>query len=244
MTTPNKSAYPPDSIWISDCPPVHQWCFSEKAIQVLARFNNLSAEFIDFSDFNRKNYIRLFGEYFWHGTTVARLGEDVPGFYAGASLAISPSRYEGFGYPPAEAMAVGTPVLCADATALREVVPDRDCRFSIREPQELREKLAAAASSASIFRRPLPAMFHESAGIEAYARILRHSFDPAAIFEPGRTVSDHSLAAIAPRWKKAYQEALQAPGRLRSRIFPPLLTQLGSLHRWRKNKVYQNRNKH
>ena len=40
---------------------------------------------------------------------------------AATAVAI-PSRYEGFGLPALEAMSVGTPVIAADATALREVV--------------------------------------------------------------------------------------------------------------------------
>jgi len=42
--------------------------------------------------------------------------------YAAAAAFAFPSRYEGFGLPPLEAMAAGTPVLCADASSLPEVV--------------------------------------------------------------------------------------------------------------------------
>jgi alpha-1,3-rhamnosyl/mannosyltransferase len=41
-----------------------------------------------------------------------------------ADALVFPSRYEGFGAPVIEAMAVGTPVLAADETALPEVVGD------------------------------------------------------------------------------------------------------------------------
>jgi glycosyltransferase involved in cell wall biosynthesis len=44
--------------------------------------------------------------------------------YAGAGAFVFPSRYEGFGLPPLEAMASGTPVVCSDATSLPEVVGD------------------------------------------------------------------------------------------------------------------------
>ena len=44
--------------------------------------------------------------------------------YAGAALFAFPSRYEGFGLPPLEAMALGAPVVAADATSIPEVVDD------------------------------------------------------------------------------------------------------------------------
>ncbi len=43
---------------------------------------------------------------------------------AGADVFAFPSRYEGFGYDPLEAMAAGTPVVCADTSALPEIVGD------------------------------------------------------------------------------------------------------------------------
>jgi alpha-1,3-rhamnosyl/mannosyltransferase len=44
--------------------------------------------------------------------------------FQGASLFAFPSRYEGFGLPPLEAMAAGVPVVCSDAASLPEVVGD------------------------------------------------------------------------------------------------------------------------
>lgn len=49
---------------------------------------------------------------------------DLPVMYAGAALFVFPSLYEGFGLPPLEAMASGTPVACSSATSLLEVVGD------------------------------------------------------------------------------------------------------------------------
>ena len=45
-------------------------------------------------------------------------------FYESAAAFVFPSRYEGFGLPPLEAMACGTPVVTSNASSLPEVVGD------------------------------------------------------------------------------------------------------------------------
>ncbi|HEU0167914.1 MAG TPA: glycosyltransferase family 1 protein, partial [Chloroflexota bacterium] len=50
--------------------------------------------------------------------------EDLPLLYAGAQVFAFPSLYEGFGLPPLEAMACGTPVVCSNSTSLPEVAGD------------------------------------------------------------------------------------------------------------------------
>jgi glycosyltransferase involved in cell wall biosynthesis len=45
-------------------------------------------------------------------------------FYQAAAAFVFPSLYEGFGLPPLEAMACGTPVVCSNVSSLPEVVGD------------------------------------------------------------------------------------------------------------------------
>jgi glycosyltransferase involved in cell wall biosynthesis len=50
--------------------------------------------------------------------------EDLPVLICGADAFVFPSLYEGFGLPPLEAMACGTPVIASNTTSLPEVVGD------------------------------------------------------------------------------------------------------------------------
>ncbi len=50
--------------------------------------------------------------------------EDKPALYSSATAFVFASLYEGFGLPPLEAMACGTPVICSNASSLPEVVGD------------------------------------------------------------------------------------------------------------------------
>lgn len=47
---------------------------------------------------------------------------DLPALYSGAEAFVFPSLYEGFGLPPLEAMACGTPVVTSNVSSLPEVV--------------------------------------------------------------------------------------------------------------------------
>ncbi|HEX5708032.1 MAG TPA: glycosyltransferase family 1 protein [Pyrinomonadaceae bacterium] len=60
-----------------------------------------------------------------HTTFTGYVSEsDLPALYTGALCFVYPSFFEGFGLPPLEAMACGTPVLTGDRTSLPEVVGD------------------------------------------------------------------------------------------------------------------------
>lgn len=62
--------------------------------------------------------------------------------YSNAMLFIFPSLYEGFGYPPLEAMACGAPVLSSDAPALKEVLADGADYFPAGNTEALAEKIS------------------------------------------------------------------------------------------------------
>lgn len=65
---------------------------------------------------------------------------DLPFYYAAATAFVYPSFYEGFGLPPLEAMAMGTPVITSNVSSLPQVVGDAALLISPHS----REELAAA----------------------------------------------------------------------------------------------------
>lgn len=66
---------------------------------------------------------------------------DLPALYSSAEVFVYPSLYEGFGLPPLEAMACGTPVITSNAASLPEVVGSAGLTVSPREVPALTSSL-------------------------------------------------------------------------------------------------------
>jgi glycosyltransferase involved in cell wall biosynthesis len=78
---------------------------------------------------------------------------DLPDLYAAARVFAYPSLYEGFGIPPVEAMACGTPVVASTAGALPEVLGDAALLVDPLDEDALAEALRAAADDRGTLRR-------------------------------------------------------------------------------------------
>lgn len=61
--------------------------------------------------------------------------------YEHASCFVFPSRYEGYGLPPTEAMALGCPVICARSASLPEICGDAAVYFDATSPDQLASEL-------------------------------------------------------------------------------------------------------
>lgn len=66
---------------------------------------------------------------------------DLPALYSGAEIFVCPSLYEGFGLPPLEAMACGTPVISSNATALPEVIDDAGMLVDAKNPYGIKDAI-------------------------------------------------------------------------------------------------------
>jgi glycosyltransferase involved in cell wall biosynthesis len=67
--------------------------------------------------------------------------EDLPALYNLAELFVFPSLYEGFGLPPLEAMACGTPVISSDRPSLPEVVGEAGLMVEATDSEALAEAM-------------------------------------------------------------------------------------------------------
>jgi glycosyltransferase involved in cell wall biosynthesis len=63
--------------------------------------------------------------------------------YRNAALFVYPSLYEGFGFPPLEAMSLGCPVLANRTSSLPEICGDAAFYFQSQDPAELADALTA-----------------------------------------------------------------------------------------------------
>jgi glycosyltransferase involved in cell wall biosynthesis len=63
--------------------------------------------------------------------------QDLPTFYRHARMLVYPSLYEGFGLPPVEAMACGTPVITSNTTGLPEAVGEAALTVDPTSAEEL-----------------------------------------------------------------------------------------------------------
>jgi glycosyltransferase involved in cell wall biosynthesis len=74
----------------------------------------------------------------------------LPCLYAGATLFAYPSLMEGFGFPPLEAMACGTPVIASNSSALRENLEGAAHLVSPQDTESLAAALERMAADAQL----------------------------------------------------------------------------------------------
>ena len=79
--------------------------------------------------------------------------EDLPAFYRQAGMLVYPSLYEGFGLPPVEAMACGTPVIASNTTGLPEAVGEAALTVDPANTGELATAMAQLLDDASLRQR-------------------------------------------------------------------------------------------
>jgi alpha-1,3-rhamnosyl/mannosyltransferase len=99
----------------------------------------------------------------------------VPGLIAGALALVCPSYYEGFGFPLAQAMAAGCPVIASNVASLPEVAGGCAVLVDPRSAAELARALVELETSPE-FRERLSAGGRQRACLFTWERSARESF--------------------------------------------------------------------
>jgi glycosyltransferase involved in cell wall biosynthesis len=88
---------------------------------------------------------------------------DLPVLYSLATAFVFPSSYEGFGLPPLEAMACGTPVISNGATAMPEVIGDAGLLLDRPSPEAIADAMERLISDNDLRRRLVERGFERAA---------------------------------------------------------------------------------
>jgi glycosyltransferase involved in cell wall biosynthesis len=76
--------------------------------------------------------------------------ERMPSLVAGAAAVVYPSLYEGFGFPPLEAMAAGTPVVASNSSCLPEILGDAAVLVAPTDVKALTNAVEAVLTDAEL----------------------------------------------------------------------------------------------
>jgi glycosyltransferase involved in cell wall biosynthesis len=102
--------------------------------------------------------------------------ERLPDVMAGADVVVYPSLYEGFGFPPLEAMSTGTPVVASSASCLPEVLGDAAVLVEPRDVTALQRALESVLTDRAL-RDRLVAAGRERAGAYTWERCAERTVD-------------------------------------------------------------------
>lgn len=100
---------------------------------------------------------------------------DLPKFYAGASIMLYLSLFEGFGLPVLEAMSCGKPVICPNTSCFPEIVEELDVTVPPTDVDAVEEKIMKIISD-DVYREDLAA--------KCYEKSLKYSWaDSAKVYQ-------------------------------------------------------------
>ena len=97
--------------------------------------------------------------------------DDLPKYYAGATIMLYLSLFEGFGLPVLEAMSCATPVICSNTSCFPEIVEERDVKVPPTDVNAVEEKILKILSNT---------IYYEILSQRCYEKSLKYSWTESA----------------------------------------------------------------
>lgn len=97
--------------------------------------------------------------------------EDLPKYYAGASIMLYLSFFEGFGLPVLEAMSCGTPVICSNSSCFPEIVEELDVMVDPKDVKATENKIVQILSTSD---------YYNEISRKCYEKSQRYSWENSA----------------------------------------------------------------
>lgn len=97
--------------------------------------------------------------------------DDLPKYYAGASIMLYLSLFEGFGLPVLEAMSCGTPVICSNTSCFPEIVEELDVMVDPMDVKATEAKIQQILSTSE---------YYDEISQKCYGKSLKYSWEESA----------------------------------------------------------------
>lgn len=97
--------------------------------------------------------------------------DDLPKYYAGATIMLYLSLFEGFGLPVLEAMSCATPVICSNTSCFPEMVEELDVKVPPTDVNAVEEKILKILSNT---------IYYEILSQRCYEKSLKYSWTESA----------------------------------------------------------------
>ena len=96
---------------------------------------------------------------------------DLPKFYAGASIMLYLSLFEGFGLPVLEAMSCGTPIVCPNTSCFPEIVEELDVTVPPTDVSAVEQKILTILNDEE---------YYDDLSAKCYDKSLKYSWEDSA----------------------------------------------------------------
>lgn len=124
--------------------------------------------------------------------------EELRRLYVGARCHVHPAHYEGFGLPPLEAMACGTPTIVSNSSSLPEVVGDAALLVDPNNPEEIAVAMHRLLTDDALHAE-MSAKGLQRAQCFSWASAARSTLDVYRMAAQTRTYRAPSIASGAPK---------------------------------------------